>query len=60
MDAWGDSVLSLAYCRLSNLSDAEDIFQIVFLKFHERTKPFNDEEHLKAWLLNHRFLHAFG
>lgn len=51
IDAWGDAVYRLALCRMGNRTDAEDVFQTVFLKLCERRDPFHDDEHLKAWLL---------
>lgn len=51
MEAWGDTVLRLATSRLHNTSDAEDVFQTVFLRLHQANKQFVSGEHLKAWLL---------
>lgn len=45
-------VYSLAYSRLMNISDAEDVFQDVFLTLYRKNKDFSDSEHLKAWLIN--------
>ena len=44
-------VYSLAYSRTQNHADAEDIFQEVFLRLAQRSEPFHDEEHCKAWLI---------
>lgn len=51
MEQWGDAVLRLALNQLRNRADAEDVFQDVFLRLLDRTAPFNDEGHLKGWLL---------
>lgn len=51
VDAYGNSVLRLAYTYLKNISDAEDIVQDVFIKVMETKPDFRDETHEKAWLL---------
>ncbi|RDB63227.1 RNA polymerase subunit sigma-24 [Gordonibacter sp. 28C] len=51
MSAWGDAVYRLAYARLRNRADAEDVMQTVFLRLLRRDEPFVDEGHEKAWLL---------
>lgn len=50
-DTFGELVLRTAYCCVGNYSEAEDISQEVFLMLHEKPRSFNDDEHLKAWLL---------
>lgn len=44
-------VYRLALTRTKSSEDAEDIFQEVFLKLVSNTKPFETEEHRKAWLI---------
>lgn len=51
VDAYGNSVLRLAYTYLKNISDAEDIVQDVFIKVMETKPDFRDKTHEKAWLL---------
>lgn len=51
MRTWGDMVLRLALSQLRNATDAEDVFQVAFLRLLKDTTPFNDDEHVKAWLL---------
>jgi RNA polymerase sigma-70 factor (ECF subfamily) len=41
--------IALSYTR--NVSDAEDVFQDVFLIYFRKNPRFNDEEHRKAWLI---------
>ena len=41
--------LALVYCK--NQSDADDIFQEVFLKFCKKRPVFESEEHEKAWFI---------
>lgn len=41
----------LPLVRLKNREDTEDIFQTVFLKYLQHTKPFEIAEHEKAWFI---------
>ncbi len=41
--------VALNYC--TNYADAEDILQEVFLRYLKASTEFQDETHLKAWLL---------
>ena len=45
------NVSSACLMRLQNYADAEDCFQNTFLKLYQRSPDFNNENHLKAWLL---------
>ena len=48
---YGDMIYRLAYARVQNVHDAQDITQDVFLKYIRANKHFRDESHRKAWLL---------
>lgn len=48
---YSDMVYKLALSRTKNVSDAEDIFQEVFLRYITSNVQFESEEHKKAWLL---------
>ena len=48
---YSDMVYKIAYAKVGNRSDADDIFQNVFLKYLNNKKPFINEEHRKAWLI---------
>lgn len=48
---YADMVLRLAMARCRNQSDAEDIFQEVFLRFLRAQHKITSEEHCKAWLI---------
>ena len=48
--AYGDAVWRACLLYLQP-SDAEDVFQDVFLKYALHDEPFNDAEHAKAWLV---------
>ncbi len=51
MDKYSDTVLRVCLVFLRNKTDAEDVFQDVFMKLCEQELPFNNEEHIKAWLI---------
>lgn len=44
-------VLRIAYQNTGNRSEAEDITQEVFLKLLKEDRSFEDEGHIKAWLV---------
>lgn len=48
---FGDTVYRVAFNRLRNYSDAEDVAQEVFLALYKCGKHFDSDEHLKAWLI---------
>ena len=48
---YSNMVYRLAFARTGNTSDAEDLFQEVFLRYLTRAPAFTSEEHRKAWLL---------
>lgn len=51
MDTWGDTVYRVALAQTGSPSDADDVYQDVFMRLLEHTAPFESDEHLKAWLL---------
>lgn len=44
-------VFGLALSNTGLKADAEDVFQETFLAYHRYTGSFNDDEHIKAWLI---------
>ena len=48
---YGDTILRAAYACCGNYSEAEDITQEVFLALHSKPQTFENDEHLKAWLI---------
>lgn len=48
---FGDTVLRASYACCGSYAEAEDITQDVFLQLHSKPQNFNNDEHLKAWLL---------
>lgn len=51
LDAYGNSILRLAYSYLHNMSDAEEIVQDTLVQFLQETPMFYDANHEKAWCL---------
>lgn len=51
LKTYGMMVYKLALSQTRNRSDAQDVFQEVFLRLVKNKKPFDNEEHIKAWLL---------
>lgn len=51
MNTYGDMVFRLAFARLQNKADAEDVYQSVFLQLYRSASEFASAEHLKAWLI---------
>ncbi len=48
---FGEMVYRLAYSYCRNKTDADDIFQEVFLKYMKTAHNFDNDEHQKAWLI---------
>ena len=51
MRTHGDAVYRLAFARMRNKADAEDVLQTTFLRYFASEKEFTDVSHEKAWLL---------
>lgn len=51
IEQYSDMILRLCMVYLKNSTDAEDVFQAVFLKYAMHMKPFASGEHEKAWLI---------
>ena len=48
---YGDMVYRLAFAQLHSKSDADDIFQEVFLRYFQKRPALENAEHCKAWLI---------
>ncbi len=48
---YGNTVMRAAYSLVQSIPDSEDITQETFLRLMNHSKPFRDDEHLKAWLI---------
>lgn len=51
LERFADTVWRLCFVYMRNKMDAEDAFQNVFLKLQRQAPKFNNDDHLKAWLL---------
>ena len=51
IERYADTVRRICMVHLKNLSDTEDIFQTVFLKYLLCSVPFESAEHEKAWII---------
>lgn len=51
IEKYFDMVYKLALAETREVHYAEDVAGDVFLKFMQSEKPFESEEHIKAWLL---------
>jgi RNA polymerase sigma-70 factor (ECF subfamily) len=51
IETYKNTVYSVALSYTRNVSDAEDIFQDVFLIYFKKNLRYNDENHRKAWLI---------
>ena len=50
-EMYASMIYRIAYTRMQNVADAEDITQEVLLKYLKAGKTFRDEEHRKMWLI---------
>lgn len=48
---YADNVTKACWVHIGNNADADDCFQNTFIKLYTKAPEFNDEDHLKAWLL---------
>lgn len=48
---YADMVYKLAYAKIGNKHDSDDIFQEVFIRYIKKQPIFKDENHRKAWLI---------
>jgi len=46
-----DMIFRLAFSRLKSRADADDVTQTVLLRLYETEKSFENEEHLRYWLV---------
>lgn len=63
--AYGDTLYRVALHAVGNRADAEDVVQTVLLRLYEHGGDFENEDHMKHWLLrvavneSRRLLRAF-
>ena len=46
-----DNLFRIAFSICQNREDAEDVVQETFLRYHSGAVDFNDEMHIRAWLI---------
>ena len=51
INLYANKIFRIAFSRLNNKADAEDIVQEVFMKYIAHEHQFTDEEYRKAWLI---------
>ncbi len=51
VDRYADTIYRVAIHAAPRIADAEDVMQDTYEKLLHRTDPFDNEEHLKAWLI---------
>ncbi len=51
VERYADMIFRVAYSALRRREDAEDVMQDVLLKLYRADRPFDSEEHRKAWLI---------
>ncbi len=51
VNKYSPTVAKMTFSYLKNIADAEDITQEVFLALMQKQIEFENEEHLKAWLI---------
>ena len=51
VNTYGNTVYRIAYGYCRHTSDAEDVVQNVFIKLLQTKTAFQDEEHIRKWLI---------
>lgn len=51
IDSYSDMLFKIAYARMGNRTDAEDVVQETFYQYFKSSREFDDEEYEKAWLI---------
>lgn len=51
VETYADMVYRLAFARVGDKNDADDVFQEVFLRYFKNKPCFTSEEHCRAWLI---------
>ncbi|KGR91895.1 hypothetical protein CD30_03030 [Ureibacillus massiliensis 4400831 = CIP 108448 = CCUG 49529] len=55
VQTYSDTLIRIAVQQTKNMSEAEDIVQEVYMTLMKQKKPFDNESHLKAWLIKVTF-----
>ncbi|MCI6379491.1 MULTISPECIES: RNA polymerase sigma factor [Faecalicoccus] len=51
IDKYVNLITRICFLYLKNEADTQDVLQSVFLKYLKHDKPFESEEHEKAWFI---------
>lgn len=51
MQEYGNMIFRLAYASMRNRADAQDVLQDVLVSFIKNNPDFDNENHVKAWLI---------
>lgn len=51
MDKYKDNLFAVAFNVCKNAADADDVVQETFIQYHASEKQFENEQHIKAWLI---------
>ena len=51
IEQYSDMVTRIAIMNVKNIDDAKDCYQNVFMKLYCCKKKFDNQEHIKAWLI---------
>lgn len=51
VNKYKDNLFRIAFNVCKNTADSEDILQDVFIQYHISQKQYENEEHIKAWLI---------
>lgn len=51
IEKYSDMIRRICMVNLKNYADTEDVFQTVFMKYVLSSKPFESDEHEKAWFI---------
>ena len=51
INKYSQMVYGIVLTRLCSKSDADDVYQEVFLTYHEKAAEFSSDDHEKAWLI---------
>lgn len=51
IDCYSDMLFKIAFLRLGNMEDAEDVVQEVFYQYWKNAEGFESADHRKAWLI---------
>ena len=51
IQTYQENLFRIAFSSCQNREDAEDVVQETFLRYHSNAMDFNDEMHIRAWLI---------